>query len=458
MTTTMPRFLRRLRPDVADESGWVLVTAISLLAIMLTVALASAKWVDTQQKRDRQQRERESSLNLAESALYQEGFKLAQAWPTQTRQAVDCSSTTSSASCPAAAQVQANATNVDTQAGTTWTAIVRDNGGPLASTFDPAQMDATQTSTVNGATVTCPGPCRYDANGDRKVWVEAQSIVRGRVRTVTATMKLERLAESIPQTAVVAGGINTGNNGNQTAIYAVGSQVIVRCDPNANGNQGTKCVSNNSKIQPQATQGTIGNLMTPSQIARFKAAAQANNTYYNGCNAIPGGTNSMDLTGAVVFVDNCMSGSGLAYPNNSTQCSSYLAQVAAPTSGNSLQAPCINSPSAPGIVIWHCGGFSDAGHGTFIGVMYFANNSDGTCTTPGQVGGNNVDCSGNKNSANNILAITGGLAFLGSVAIDGNGCLFAGSNGIQVQYDPNVFSAAASYGTVGLVQDTWREL
>ena len=46
----------------AREDGWVLVSAIVLMAIMLSVGLASFKFVDTGQKRSRESRERESSL------------------------------------------------------------------------------------------------------------------------------------------------------------------------------------------------------------------------------------------------------------------------------------------------------------------------------------------------------------------------------------------------------------
>ena len=60
------------------EDGWVLVSAIVLMAIMLTVGLASFAFVDTGQKRSRESRERESSLSLAEAALYAQGFALTQ--------------------------------------------------------------------------------------------------------------------------------------------------------------------------------------------------------------------------------------------------------------------------------------------------------------------------------------------------------------------------------------------
>jgi hypothetical protein len=44
------------------------------------------------------------------------------------------------------------------------------------------------------------------------------------------------------------------------------------------------------------------------------------------------------------------------------------------------------------------------------------------------------------------------------VAVDGPACLKLGSNGMQVGYDKSVFGSTDSYGTVGLVQNTWREL
>jgi hypothetical protein len=73
-------------------------------------------------------------------------------------------------------------------------------------------------------------------------------------------------------------------------------------------------------------------------------------------------------------------------------------------------------------------------------------------------GTNPPACNGNKHAVANVFATTGGFGVWGAIAIDGYGCLLASANGIQVQYDSNVFNAVASYGTVGLVQDTWREL
>jgi hypothetical protein len=47
---------------------------------------------------------------------------------------------------------------------------------------------------------------------------------------------------------------------------------------------------------------------------------------------------------------------------------------------------------------------------------------------------------------------------LGALVADGGGCVLIGSNSLNIKYDANVFNSVTSYGTVGLVQNTWREL
>lgn len=443
----------------AEEDGWILVTAISLMAIMLVVALASMTLVDTQQKRSREQRERESSLNLAEGALFAQGFQLARRWPGTPATAVaqDCLSSTAAVMCPTAAQVQQNADNVDTRGQTTWTTLVRDNGGALRKEFQPSLINAAQTdvNVVSGATYTCPAPCRWDANGDRKLWVQSSAIVRRRSRNVVATLKLEKITEATPRAAVTAGGINVANSGNQVKIYAQGSSVVVRCNPAQ-----STCVTNQLGIQPQAVQGNPPNLMTPMQIERLRLRAEADGTYYNGCAAIKRVNNKLDLSGAVVFVDGCSTADSFAtYP-----CTQPLPPKPA-GAGNGLAPDCINSELNPGLLIWHCGKleFTGNGTGTYIGVMYFVNGSDSptapsSCAGVAPIGGSEPNCGGNNLSANNVFVSSGGFGVWGALAIDGNGCLYASSNGMQVQYNPNGFNSIASYGAVGLVQDTWREV
>jgi hypothetical protein len=257
-------------------------------------------------------------------------------------------------------------------------------------------------------------------------------------------MKLERVLEATPETAVTAGGINIGNNGQKIMIYAAGSQVIVRCNTQASG-----CVTSSpGQIYPLPVSSNAPPLMTASQLERFKQRAVTDGKYYAGCPP-------NDVSGDVVWVEACALGT------LDRSLLTYACNPAAPPKpfggGTGLPQQCVNQSTRPGLLIWHCGRVSMSGGTTFVGVVYAVNNSDGTCPASLPAAGS-PNCSGNVNNNNNVVSMTGGFGIWGVLAIDGPGCLYAGSDGVQVQFDPNVFSTVASYGTVGLVQNTWREL
>jgi hypothetical protein len=72
--------------------------------------------------------------------------------------------------------------------------------------------------------------------------------------------------------------------------------------------------------------------------------------------------------------------------------------------------------------------------------------------------GNGTCSNSPATNVNDAITTNGGFGVWGVVAVDGPACLKLGSNGVQVSYDRRVFDASESYGTVGLVQNTWREL
>lgn len=453
------------RNRLAAQDGYVLATSIILLALMMGGVFAAFSLVDTSSDRSRNQRERETSLNLAEGVLYAQGFTLAQAWPGKAAAPapVSCSSSTNTTGCPnkdllAAANSsdpsQAVFNTVDTRTDAGWTTAIRDNGGPLANgVYDPAVADLDQSGTnaQTGQAYTCPGPCRWDANGDHMMWVQARAVVHGRARNVVATLRLEQLREAAPQVGVTAGGININNNGNKTMVWARGANVVVRC-PNTSD---SKCLSWKSspvsQISPAPEAGNPSNFLTPQQIARFKQRAITDGTYYAGC---PGN----DLRGAVVFVDDCPSAS-FSSSTLTAKCVPAPPPNPGPGGGTGLDDDCINSIDKPGMLIWRCGRADFSGGFTYVGVVYHVNGSDGSCPASNPPKGTSPpDCSGNQNAPNHAVTMTGGFGIWGALAIDGNGCLYAGSNALQIMFDPNVFQAVSSYGTVGLVQNTWREL
>src|SRR5205823_1158675 len=72
---------RRIMDRFRAEEGWVVVTAIILMTIMLGVGLAVLATADTQSGQARVERTRESSFNLAEGLLAAESVVLQNNWP-----------------------------------------------------------------------------------------------------------------------------------------------------------------------------------------------------------------------------------------------------------------------------------------------------------------------------------------------------------------------------------------
>jgi hypothetical protein len=461
----------RLSPQrLADEQGWVLVSATILTLLMLSIALVAAGMIDNTTHRTREQRERESALNVDEGVLYAQSLVMQTSWPSSPD--VDpvtsrpqyypatCTSSTVDMRCPnPQSLVAANSSspgsavfaNVDELKDVTWTTKVRDNGGALATAYDPKLADAPQTGCVVPAGVAGGTACTYDANKDRELWVQSQAIVRGRPRNVVARLRLEQLAESVPQTAVVAGALsitNNGNHGGTPIIDATGSQVMVRCPDPASSD----CANFEAgQIKPGAPQSDTAspNLMSAEQLQRFKQRAIMDGRYFSGCPGQNG--QGFDLSGQVVWVEGCVNQPNMTSKIPTTPCG--------PNVPKGLDPDCVNSETKPGLLIWHCGTADMAGGWTYRGILYAVNNSDGTCPANLPAKGDGK-CSkqNNYDASRDAITTNGGFGVWGVVAVDGKACLKLGSNGMQVSFDPSVFNAVESYGTVGLVQNTWREL
>jgi hypothetical protein len=455
--------IQRLFSRAHDQHGYVLVSALVLSTIMVSIGLVLAGLIDDGTARTREDRERESALLVDEGVLYAQSLVLQTAWPSAATldpsgrpqyYPATCTSTASSGldfRCPnpetlAAANSSAKGSalfsNVDVNADVSWATKVRDNGGALKTSYDPSKADQPQAGCFAAT------PCTYDANEDRELWVQSQTIVRGKPRNVVARLRLEQLAESIPQTAVVSGALsitNNGNHGGTPIIDAKDSQVIVRC-PNPTTDK--DCANfENGQIKPGNPQpdATAPNMMTAEQLQRFKKRAIMDRKYFPGCPTDP-----YELSGEVVWVEGCAS------PPNMTN---KVPTVSCPTAPAGLSKKCVNSETEPGLLIWHCGMADMSGGWTFRGVLYVVNNSDGTCAPPLQNQRGDGTCSKQPHADDRDAVTTnGGFGVWGAIAVDGPACLKLGSNGIQVSFDRRVFDAVESYGTVGLVQNTWREL
>jgi hypothetical protein len=382
---------------------------------MTAGGIATVTIMDTQTQQSAQERRRETAFNLAEAALNAEVFSLARDWPGQGMAAnpyPTCTPASTSPRCPAQSQLQNLMGSQDVITGANWGTVVRDNGASGGQSFYSDALTLGQ-----------PG---YDANGDGRLWVRASATASGKTRTIVALVRAEQQDEDIPHSALIAGRLENQNDGNKVIIDASssgsGDTVAVRCTPVAG--DAAPCLgqptgssvqslfdwlSSKTQILPVPTIANTGYqggaAMTPDALARMKARAIADGTYYTSC------PSAAQLTGAVVYVE----GGNCSYTSNTQY----------------------NSASRPGLLIFNSGSLYLGGTSDFWGVIYHANATGST----------------------GVLGETqGDMTVHGGVLIDGAGVMHAGASGANVVLDLNAYNAVKSYGSAGVIQNTWREI
>jgi Tfp pilus assembly protein PilX len=392
--------MTRLR---SEEGGWALVTAIVLMTLMMGTGLSTFAYVDTQQGESRKERTRETAFNYAEAALNAQIFSLSREWPgvgASANQYPACNQAVSNTRCPAATTLAALFPSVDAETGTTYATRIRDNNAPGAPNFYSDALVATAPA--------------YDANGDGKLWVRAEAQARGKKRTLIALVNAEEVNEVVPRAVLIAGRLNITNNGNKTMINAGdGGLVAVRCNPTTPPSEPClghpKGSSDFSKIDEQISpyapvvDYSMDRSIGLDAVQRLRATAKANGTYYATC---PG-----NYAGRVVFVEsgNCTIGSNTA----------------------------INSPANPGMLVLGSGLLSFSGTADYYGVVYHANltNQSTPCFDTG-----------------------GNAAIIGGLITEGNCVVNIGSSKQNLVYDENAFNNIKTFGTAGIIQNTWREI
>ncbi len=413
-----------MRLSPRREEGGALITAIILSFIMMTAVTSTYAYVDTQQAQSGIERTRESSFNLAEGALTAQIVRLAQSWrgrgtvTSTSGDFADCTHVSTQTYCPIGADLLGTFASVDI--GTphaSYAVKVRDD-------VDDGQRDFYGPLT--------DGAPHYDANGNGMVWVHAAATARGRTRAVIGRVQVQEQQEDFPRHALLAGRLNLKNNGNKVLIESrFGSQrgpVGVRCVPA--GGEPAACLGHDfddSKFADLVAQQIPGvdpavgvpvdpPVVTPDTIERLETRAMADGTYYQGC---PPGD---DLNGAVVVVVSC----------------SKL------YNGKEV----FNSADRPGLLVWKSGHVEFSGTTVFHGVVYHQNVDNSTAER--------VTVQGNGKIRGGLMIEGLGRADIGSSGgCGGKDCQQADAN---LEFDPNAFTRIQSYGSAGIVQNTFREL
>jgi hypothetical protein len=382
-----------------SERGSVIIVAVVTMSLMLTIGLATLSFGSGQRNLATAERVREASFNLAEGVLNSQLFLLSRTWPAAAATAFpsSCSSSTTATNCPAPATVSAQFTGSQ-YAGSTWTSAVKDNGGSVATYYTTAGA-ASQPA--------------YDANGDGKLWVRAQGVVRGVPRTVVTQAQAQITSLPFPKNALTSGWTSGSNSGKKVLIDTSGRSytstpgqpgaVAVRC---ASGPP-SSCIDydmGKGQISPPSYQTSYSSssLVTDQQVEQMRATAQSYGTYSSGCPS--------SLSGALVFIE-------------SANCT-Y-------TSGT------FNSLASPGVLIIASGTLTLTQSATYYGLIYGRNG---------------------QGSTGAVISIGGCAHVIGSIAVEGGGGTAVGSCGNNLAYNSAATSAARVYGDPAVVRTTWREI
>lgn len=405
------------RTPLAAERGSAVVTALLVMTLLLIVGMSSLQVVDSQSRESGRERVRESSFQLTEGVLNTQIYLLSRQWPgTAVTQWPLCSAANQAdPKCPDELRLRSSFQSSDYAAGFTWTSEVYDNvAGTSASFYDDA--------------VVRRGP-KWDANDDGYLWVRSQGRVRNRQRTIIALVRAEEFTANFPRAAVVAGSLAITTNGNHQYIDTNGNpdgeagRVILRCQ---DASQPTCARWNPAKAQigPQQPEAVPAypSALSPETIDQLRERARANGTYF----PTPSQSCPSGLTGDVVFIE------------RANLCGAY--DLSARQS--------YNTAAAPGMLVIGSGYLELKA--PFYGVIYHVNGSDGVgpaIAAPGTAV---------KIHANGFVK--------GTVVIDGAATLEIGSNNGgpgntgNLVYDPNARNALKTFGTAGLVQNSFREI
>ena len=411
-----------------DESGSALVAAIIILFVILGLGMAVLSQADVQSHQTGVEASGEATYNHAEGALEAEAHILQQSWPRAATSACNQRSTPGTY-CPGTALTNSFSTTYTGHRYTNaqWTIRIVDDSGRVSADYYDDQITSTAPT--------------YDANGNGKVWIRAETVIQGQKRIVVAQMVRQTTIVQLPRNMITSGGAFTSNRGNkviiQTTDAAPGSSltgsVNVRCGRSTSTpSYGDACQGWDPDMgQLNPASSYQGGYVDPSggysavsqaDLASLKQAAQSNGTYYNG-------TCPTSLRG-LVYVDNPPGG-----------ICTYLGG----TWNMSGTSP--TSTDVPGMIIMGDGSLEFNGNINYFGVIYMVNASGTTPTsgacTPAQQNGP-------------VFMVHGTGSIYGSIFVDKCGTIDAGSSAYNLIFDSRAFNAATAYAQPNLAKNTFR--
>ncbi len=422
---TIDRLSARLRPLGRErgggEEGFALVTSIMILVIAGLFALAITQTVNVETHQSGNEVSGEAAFNLAQSALEAEALQLQQAWPGSAAKAypTTCNqSSTPTTGCPGTALTSSfNSTySGPNYSSPTWSVEVIDDSGGNPNFY-------ADTLSVN--------PTTWDANGDGRLWVRAQTTDGSQKKIVVEQIVRQNQVVTLPQNVITAGGVFTSNSGNKVIIEGKDSssglvgQVAVRCSA-TQVVYGSTCLGwNDSKNQLDPANDYQASYVDPNggystlsatQLAALKQTAISNGTYYPTGSCPPAGA------AGVVYVENA----NCTYQSNTTW----------------------NSPTSPGAIIFASGTLTFNGGLFFYGIVYMAD-GQGSVPTSGP-------CTAAQQGSGAVFTVHGGGQLYGGIFVDKCGIVDAGDQKFDVNYSSNAFGGLKTIVTPDEAKNTFR--
>jgi Tfp pilus assembly protein PilX len=401
---------RRLR----DESGFALIVTMMLLLVALAIGAALVARSDSQSELSAQERTREGSFALAESALNAEALALARSWPGSTATTSPSSCTPSSAStlCPPASAVGGGYTGSDfasscrtVPATPLWQTAVRDNVA--------GEQYWTTAVTSRAA---------YDVNNDGAVWVRSTASVQCDKTTMVSLVSRSSVQMDFPAFTLSANWFATSNQGRKVIVDTLGTSatpprpasqpapVSLRC--NSAPSPCANYQSSKGQIQPPSVQTSSGastSALNASQIQSLERQASAAGTLYSCPSS---STNLSSVNGAPVV-------------------------ITGPCNLNIGSNTVINSSANPGVLVIENGTLTLGGSATFYGLIYALNR---------------------QNTGGAVITISGNASVQGLISVDGAGGVIAGSSKTNLIFDSRATALLRGEAGAVLNKNSFRVL
>lgn len=341
-----------MRATLHGERGSILVTTLVLTMVMLTVGLSLLALVDVQGTASVRQRQGDTALNLAESALAATTFVLGSDWPETPSpgrpwtQVATCGQQRIGGGVSPTADASSTAGRIERVVARGWAA----RSGSEQAAWSVNICDAGAAGAWSPALLARPP---YDATGRRtkvqpdgttiavrQLWVRATGTVDGRTRTVASLVQTDESPAFPSGYGVLAGrmgfinGLNSVTDsilGDKTALGTL-TQWLLGTSPMITGKVGIRCgllthlcldsISSTLTTIPlldqlgvtngQVVQYGSATATAPGGIDQLRRRAASRSAYVesvaDGAPCVPAGT-SVSAT-SVVFVEQVGDGAG----------------------------------------------------------------------------------------------------------------------------------------------------